>query len=67
MAYSVYGGVDMLLMFYCQEYKSRRGWPAVFHASALLIVSQCDVIITLTPFILMPSLRFGLFCNKSIK
>lgn len=32
-----------------------------FNTSALLIVSQCDVIITLTPFILM-SVRIGLFC-----
>jgi hypothetical protein len=51
----------MLLMLSCHEYESRRGWPAIFHTLALLIVSQCDVIITLTPFILM-SVRIGLFC-----
>jgi hypothetical protein len=58
----LYGGVEMLLMLSCQEYESRRGWRAIFHTSALVIVSQCDVVITPTTFIPISSVLFYLFC-----
>jgi hypothetical protein len=67
MAHSAYGGVDMLMMFSCQEYKSVRGWRAISHMLALIILSLSDVIITLTSSVFMSSVRLGVFCNTGIK
>jgi hypothetical protein len=67
MAHSAYGGVDMFMTFSCQEYKSRRGWHAVSHMLALKVLSQSDLIITLTYSVFVPSLRLGAFCSRRIK
>jgi hypothetical protein len=45
----------------------RRGWLAISHMLALNVLSQSDLVITLTYSIFMSSLPLGVFCTRRIK